>query len=61
LVEKLKDKKSNFMNEVVFHDPVPMKYLCMAIIHYNISWKVKPKVEDDTYSINSTGLLFPIL
>ena len=50
------------MNEVVFHDPVPMKYLCIAIIHYKISWKVKPTVEDDTYSINSTVSLprYPI-
>ena len=54
LIEKLKDKKSNFMNEVVFHDPVPMKYLCMAIIHYNISWKVKPDADNDKYTFTST-------
>ena len=50
LIEKIKDKKSNFMNEVVFHDPVPMKYLCMTIIHHNISWKVKP-LNDDIFNI----------
>jgi hypothetical protein len=40
LIEKIKNKKSNFMNEVIFHDPIPMKYLCSVIITYDISSSV---------------------
>ena len=39
VVTKIKSLEKNFMNEVIFHDPVPMKYLCASLIEYNISSK----------------------
>ena len=36
-VEKIKLNQKSFMNEVVFHDPIPMKYLCASLISYKIS------------------------
>jgi len=36
-VEKIKLNQKTFMNEVIFHDPIPMKYLCASVIIYNIS------------------------
>ena len=52
LIEKLKNKKSRFMNKVIFHDPVPMKYLCMTIIHHNISWDIKQDNNNDNANDN---------
>jgi hypothetical protein len=55
LIEKIKSFKSNFMNEVVFHDPIPMKYLCLALINYNISWYAIPKIP----FFKSSGIILP--
>jgi hypothetical protein len=39
-IDIIKSDKYKHMNEVVFHDPIPMKYLCSAIITYDISSSV---------------------
>jgi len=59
-VKKIKSLKNGFMNEVMFHDPVPMKYLCASLISYNISYKALPDIKP--YSLQGTILLpsFPI-
>ena len=42
-------------NEVVFHDPIPMKYLCLYIQKYNISKELTPK----TLFTKETSLFLP--
>jgi len=42
-------------NEVVFHDPIPIKYLCLYIQKYNISKELTPK----TLFTKETSLFLP--
>ena len=34
-------KKIGDSNEIIFHDPIPMKYLCVAILKSNISYDIE--------------------
>lgn len=34
-------KKISDSNEIIFHDPIPMKYLCVAILKSNISYDIE--------------------
>lgn len=45
-INKLNNKK-NTMNEIVFHDPIPLKYLCLniSINNFNNIKKLLPKFE----------------
>ena len=56
VIEKINLNKKAFMNEVVFHDPIPMKYLCASLITYNISSTAIPTINS---FIKSTLLLPP--
>ena len=38
-IKKIKSLKHGFMNEIIFHDSIPMKYLCASLIAYDISYK----------------------
>lgn len=59
LIEKIKDKKSNFMNEVVFHDPIPFKYLCSVIITYDISSSVINNDDNSMHKYFKENYLLP--
>ena len=49
-------KKSYVGNEVVFHDPVPIKFLCLYIQNYNISEKL---ISDKPKPFEHSGLFLP--
>jgi len=53
-IRKIKTKKRNIGNEVVFHDPIPMKYLCAVIIKKSIDPNIK-----DKYKCKLSSLLLP--
>lgn len=50
-------KNRRHMNEVVFHDNIPMKYLCAVIYNVNISYYAIPTNKD---LFLGSGLLLPI-
>jgi hypothetical protein len=56
-VKKIKQiaKKKYFIgNEVIFHDPIPMKYLCMVIINKSVSYDISSK-----YNVRLGTILLP--
>ena len=52
------DKYKN-MNEVIFHDPIPMKYLCTAVITYEISSLVSNNDENSPHKYFKENDLLP--
>jgi hypothetical protein len=52
------DKYKN-MNEVIFHDPIPMKYLCTAVITYEISSFVSNNDENSPHKYFKENDLLP--
>jgi len=54
-VKKIKSNKKSIGNEVVFHDPIPMKYLCATISNKSID----PNIKDKYKCKFSTSLLLP--
>jgi len=57
-VKKIKQitKKTKYYmgNEVIFHDPIPMKYLCMVIINKSVTYHIS-----DKYGVNLGTILLP--
>ena len=47
------------MNEVIFHDPIPMKYLCTAVITYEISSLVSNNDENSPHKYFKENDLLP--
>ncbi len=54
VVKIIKKNKNNIGNEVVFHDPIPMKYLCAVINSSEINFEIL-----DKYNTTSKKIILP--